>query len=101
MGLYATAALRGMQARHPLIGDVRCPGLLIGVELVRDRETKEPATTEALELYRRAMDYGVIFGTTKYAGLGNVVKFKPPLCVTREEMDQALNVFDKVLSEIE
>jgi 4-aminobutyrate aminotransferase/(S)-3-amino-2-methylpropionate transaminase len=54
-----------------------------------------------LEVYRRGMDYGVIFGTTRYAGLGNVVKFKPPLCVTREEMDQALNVFDKVLSEIE
>ena len=101
MGRYATAALRGMQSRHPIIGDVRCPGLLIGVELVRDPETKEPATTEALEVYRRGMDYGVIFGTTRYAGLGNVVKFKPPLCVTREEMDQALNVFDKVLSEIE
>ena len=101
MGQYATAALRGMQSRHPIIGDVRCPGLLIGVELVLDRETKEPATKEALEVYRRGMDYGVIFGTTKYAGLGNVVKFKPPLCVTREEMDTALNVFDKVLTDME
>ena len=90
-----------MQSRHPIIGDVRCPGLLIGVELVLDRETKEPATKEALEVYRRGMDYGVIFGTTKYAGLGNVVKFKPPLCVTREEMDTALNVFDKVLTDME
>jgi 4-aminobutyrate aminotransferase-like enzyme len=75
--------------------------LLIGVELVRDPKTKEPASAEALEVYRRGMALGVIFGTTKYAGLGNVVKFKPPLCVTRAEMDQALNVFDKVLSEIE
>ena len=64
MGRYATAALRGMQSRHPLIGDVRCPGLLIGVELVRDRTTKEPAQKEALELYRRGLDHGVIFGTT-------------------------------------
>lgn len=101
MGQYATAALRGMQSRHPIIGDVRCPGLLIGVELVRDPVTKEPATTEALEVYRRALDLGVMFGTTKYAGLGNVVKFKPPLCVTREEMDRALTLFDKVLTEIE
>jgi len=101
MGRYGTAALRGMQLRHPMIGDVRGPGLLIGVELVRDPETKEPASAEALEVYRRGMALGVIFGTTKYAGLGNVVKFKPPLCVTRAEMDQALNVFDKVLSEIE
>jgi 4-aminobutyrate aminotransferase-like enzyme len=101
MGQYATAALKGLQTQHPLIGDVRCPGLLIGVELVRDRTTKEPATEEALEVYRRSMELGVIFGTTKYAGLGNVVKFKPPLCVTRQEVDTALTVFDRVLTEIE
>jgi 4-aminobutyrate aminotransferase-like enzyme len=101
MGRYATAALRGMQAKHPMIGDVRCPGLLIGVELVRDRKTKEPARAETLEVYRRGLEHGVIFGTTKYAGLGNVVKFKPPLCISREEMDHALSVFDAVLTEIE
>jgi 4-aminobutyrate aminotransferase-like enzyme len=100
MGRYATAALRGMQSRHEIIGDVRCPGLLIGVELVRDRETKEPATTETIEVYERGLAHGVIFGSTRYAGLGNVVKFKPPLCVTREEMDRALGVFDDVLTEI-
>lgn len=100
MGQYATAALRGMQKRHSIIGDVRCPGLLIGVELVTDLETKEPAAKEALEVYRGALRRGVILGTTKYAGLGNVIKFKPPLCVTRAEMDFALNVFDEVLTEI-
>ena len=100
MGRYATAALHGMQSRHDIIGDVRGPGLLIGVELVRDRTTKEPAREEALAVYRAGLDHGVIFGTTKYAGLGNVVKLKPPLCVTREEMDRALNVFDKVLGEL-
>lgn len=101
MGQYATAALKGLQTQHPLIGEVRCPGLLIGVELVRDRKTKEPAREEALEVYRRSMELGVIFGTTRYAGLGNVVKFKPPLCVTRQEVDTALAVFDQVLTEIE
>jgi 4-aminobutyrate aminotransferase-like enzyme len=100
MGQYATAALRGMQNTHRLIGDVRCPGLLIGVELVTDRETKEPATDAALAVYRGALDRGVILGTTKYAGLGNVVKFKPPLCITREEMDYALNVFNDVLTDV-
>jgi 4-aminobutyrate aminotransferase-like enzyme len=100
MGRYATAALQGMQSRHEIIGDVRCPGLLIGVELVKDRETKEPAKKETIEVYERGIDHGVIFGSTKYAGLGNVIKFKPPLCVTREEMDRALNVFDEVLTEI-
>ena len=100
IGQYATAALRGMQKKHPIIGDVRCPGLLIGVELVKDPVTKEPAAEAALAVYRGALERGVILGTTKYAGLGNVVKFKPPLCISREEMDYALNVFDDVLTDI-
>jgi 4-aminobutyrate aminotransferase-like enzyme len=101
MGQYASAALHEMQPRHRLIGDIRGPGLLIGVELVRDHETKEPATAETLELYRRALDLGVIFGTTKYAGLGNVVKVKPPFTITRDQMDHVLDVLDRVLTSIE
>ena len=58
MGKYATDGLRAMQPRHPLIGDIRGPGLLIGVELVRDQQTREPAAAEALEAYRRALDLG-------------------------------------------
>lgn len=100
MGRYATAALRGMQSRHEIIGDVRCPGLLIGVELVKDRQTKEPARAETIEVYERGLERGVIYGSTRYAGLGNVIKFKPPLCVSREEMDRALSTFDDILTEI-
>lgn len=100
LGRYATAALKGMQSRHEIIGDVRCPGLLIGVELVKDRQTKEPAPKETAQVVELGMERGVIFGSTKYAGLGNVVKFKPPLCITREEMDRALNVFDEILTEL-
>ena len=76
-------------------------GLLIGVELVRDQETEEQATAETLEVYRRAMDLGVIFGTTKYAGLGNVLKVKPPFTITRAQTDQVLKVLDQVLTAIE
>ena len=101
MGRYASAALHEMKGRHRLIGDIRGPGLLIGVELVRDQNTKEPATAETLELYRRALDLGVIFGTTKYAGLGNVVKVKPPFTINQAQMDHVLDVFDKVLTSIE
>jgi len=101
MGQYASRALRAMQPRHPLIGDIRGPGLLIGIELVRDRETREPAPAETLEVYRRAMDLGVIFGTTRYAGLGNVLKVKPPFTISRDQMDRVLDVLDQVLTAVE
>jgi 4-aminobutyrate aminotransferase-like enzyme len=101
MGKYATDGLRAMQSRHRLIGDIRGPGLLIGVELVRDQGTREPATTETLGVYRRALDLGVIFGTTRYAGLGNVLKIKPPFTITREQLDRVLDVLDQVLTTIE
>jgi 4-aminobutyrate aminotransferase-like enzyme len=101
MGRYATEVLGRMKVRHRLIGDVRGPGLLIGIELVRDQQTREPATAETLEVYRRAMDQGVIFGTTRYAGLGNVLKVKPPFTITRAQMDRVLDVLDQVLTTVE
>ena len=101
MGRYATDALLEMKPRHPLIGDIRGPGLLIGIELVLDQDTKEPAISETLEVYRRAMDLGVIFGTTKYDGLGNVLKIKPPFVITKAQMDRVLTVLDEVLTVIE
>jgi len=101
MGRYATDALLEMKPRHPLIGDIRGPGLLIGIELVLDQDTKEPAISETLEVYRQAMDLGVIFGTTKYDGLGNVLKIKPPFVITKAQMDRVLTVLDEVLTVIE
>jgi 4-aminobutyrate aminotransferase-like enzyme len=101
MGAYATAGLRELQPRHRLIGDVRGPGLLIGVELVRDQVSREPAPAETLEVYRRAADLGVIFGTTRYAGLGNVLKVKPPFTITRAQLDRVLQVLDQVLTDVE
>ncbi|NMC13966.1 MAG: aspartate aminotransferase family protein [Chloroflexi bacterium] len=101
MGAYATKLLHEFEKRHPLIGNVRGPGLNIGIELVRDRNTKEPAAHEALQVYSRGLDQGVIFGTTRYGGIGNVVKIKPPLCINQEQMDHVLEVFDQILTEIE
>jgi 4-aminobutyrate aminotransferase/4-aminobutyrate aminotransferase/(S)-3-amino-2-methylpropionate transaminase len=98
LGRHATGRLREMQERHPLIGDVRCPGLNIGIELVRDRVTKEPANAEASAIYRRAQERGLLLGTTRYAGLGNVMKIKPPLCITRESADRFVDALDLVLA---
>jgi len=83
------------------MGDVRCPGLFTAVELVKDRETKEPAHKEAEQVYDLGLRHGVMFGTSRYAGLGNVVKIKPPLTISRADMDRVIEVFDRVLTEIE
>ncbi|HEX9043906.1 MAG TPA: aspartate aminotransferase family protein [Candidatus Limnocylindrales bacterium] len=101
MGTYTTARLEEMATRHPLIGDIRGPGLMLGIELVRDRVTKEPAPKEATQVYKRGMERGVIFGTSRYGGRGNVVKIKPSLTITRDQMNRVLDVFDDILGELE
>lgn len=101
MGAYATAELLKLKDRHPLIGDVRGPGLLIGVELVLDQKLKTPALDETVQVYERGLTRGVIFGETRYSRLGNVIKFKPSLVVSREELDVAIQAFDAILTELE
>lgn len=106
LGQRATARLRQMQEDHPLIGDVRGPGLFIGVELVEDPETKVPATERATALVELAMERGVIFDLDMpdvVHGLPtrrNVVKIKPPLTITEEQLDRALDVFEEVLETV-
>ncbi|WP_223839169.1 aspartate aminotransferase family protein [Saccharopolyspora pogona] len=100
-GRYATERLREMQTRHPLIGEVRSPGLMVSIELVRDRVTKEPAVTEAHEVFLRAQEKGVIFGESRYANLGSLIKIKPPLDIPRALLSRALDVLDETLTEVE
>lgn len=100
-GAYATQRLHEIADRRKLIGDIRGPGLFVSVELVKDRKTKEPAARAALEVYRRGVEKGVLFGESRYAGLGNLIKIKPPLDCTHEQMSFALDVLDEVLGSIE
>ena len=100
-GAYATQRLHEMADRHRLIGNIRGPGLFVSVELVKDRTTKEPAPRAASEVYRRGVEKGVLFGESRYAGLGNLIKIKPPLDCSHEQMSFALDVFDDVLGSIE
>jgi len=100
-GHYATARLLEMQQRHPLIGDVRSPGLMVSIDLVRDRETKEPATIESHEVFVEAQKRGVILGEARYADLGSLIKVKPPLDIPRAMLAQALDVLDEVLTVVE
>ncbi len=97
LGTYALDRLTAMKVRHPLIGDVRGLGLLLGVELVADRTTRAQATDQAEAVMYRALSRGLSFKTT----MGNVLTLTPPLTITREDMDRALAILDECLTEVE
>ncbi len=96
VGTYWIEQLRKLANKHTLIGDVRGMGLMIGVELVEDRATKAPATARTAEVLERAKEHGLLIGK---GGLrGNVLRIKPPFCITREDADFAVAVLDRVLA---
>ncbi len=97
VGAHALAKLEELKASHPLIGDVRGLGLLLGVELVRDRATKEPAIDETDAVLYRCLERGLSFKTT----LGNVLTLTPPLIITEAEVDHAVAIIDEALHETE
>src|SRR5262245_46037451 len=97
VGAHLMNGLKALMDRHPLIGDVRGRGLMVGVELVRDRTTKERATDERDAVVNAAFNRGMlILGAGK-----NAVRFSPPLVLTREQADTAVRIFDESLTEIE
>ena len=100
MGAIFTIRLRELQDKYELIGDIRGPGLMIGVELVKDRKTKEPAREETTRFVMEGIKRGVIFGESKYLGLGNIVKIKPPLVITEEQVYRTLEVFEDIVREL-
>jgi alanine-glyoxylate transaminase/(R)-3-amino-2-methylpropionate-pyruvate transaminase len=71
---------------------------MLGVELVRDRETKEPANTETIELLERCKEHGLLIG--KGGLYGNVLRIKPPMCLTRDDADFLVDCLDEVLGTI-
>jgi alanine-glyoxylate transaminase/(R)-3-amino-2-methylpropionate-pyruvate transaminase len=96
VGGHFKSGLEELQQRHPLVGDVRGMGLMLGVELVRDRESKEPATAETAVVLEEARSMGVLVG--KGGLFGNVLRIKPPMCITRDDVDFALAVLDRALA---
>lgn len=82
MGLFMTERLKEMEKNYELIGEVRGPGLFIGVEIIKDKKTKEPAPQEANQIILKSLEKGALFGLSNVAGVGNVIKIKPPLIIT-------------------
>jgi len=97
VGGYLMDGLRALADRHCLIGDVRGRGLMIGVELVRDRQTKERAIQERDAVVTAAFNRGLLL-----LGAGrNTIRFSPPLVLSREQADTAIRIFDEALGEVE
>lgn len=97
VGGLLKAGLAGLGERHELVGAVHGQGLYLGVDLVRDRHTREPAVAEAEAVCERLRDLGVIAQPT--GDLGNIVKVKPPLCITADSARFAVEAFDRVLTD--
>lgn len=97
LGAYALERLQEMSGKHRLMGCVMGIGLHIGLDLVRDRQTKERAVREAEMIMFRCMEKGLAFKTIE----GNMITLRPALVITREEMDWALDVLDESIGEIE
>ena len=93
------SGLQELATRHRLIGDVRGMGLMLGVELVRDRKTKEPAKEETLAVMEQTRELGLLIG--KGGLTGNVLRIKPPMCIAAEDVDFALGVLDVALARVE
>ncbi len=97
VGERLKAGLAGLMDEHPLIGDVRGLGLFLGFELVRDRETLEPAADEATYIANRMRDHGLLISTD--GPLHNVLKLKPPLVFSEANADLLVATLDKILGE--
>ena len=96
VGDHIVARINELATRHPLIGTVHGSGLYMGVELVRDRTTLEPAVVETAAICERMRELGVIVQPT--GDRQNVLKMKPPMCITRESADFFVDMLDRVLT---
>jgi alanine-glyoxylate transaminase / (R)-3-amino-2-methylpropionate-pyruvate transaminase len=95
VGARLKNGLKKLMAEHAIVGDVRGMGLMLGMELVRDRSSKEPAKAETLDVLEQAREMGVLFGK---GGIdGNVLRIKPPMCITADDADFAVEVLHRAL----
>jgi 4-aminobutyrate aminotransferase len=99
MGKFIIKRLKEMMSTHEIIGDVRGRGLIVGLELVKDRSTKEPASLETAKVCYRAWELGLI---TIYVGIySNVIEITPPLIITREQCERGLDLLENAIKDVE
>lgn len=98
VGGYLKQKLLELQQKHTLIGEVRGLGLMLGVELVKDRQSKEPAAAETADIVEQAKGRGLLLG--KGGLYGNVIRIKPPMCITKADCDFLADCLDECLENI-
>ena len=98
VGELLRQGLLELQDKHALIGEVRGLGLMLGVELVRNRDSKEPASDEAADLMEMCKQRGLILG--KGGLFGNTMRIKPPMCITADDVDFMIATMDDCLQTI-
>ena len=97
LGSHALARMQTMMKNHKLIGDVRGLGLLLGIELIKDPGTRERAVEEAEAVMYAALRRGLNFKVT----MGNILQLTPPLIIEQNQLDDALDILDASLTEVE
>jgi len=97
VGDYWLVGLAELQKKHELLGDVRGSGLFLGLDLVTNRETREPATAQANYVVNRLREFGVLAGTD--GPHHNVIKLRPPLIFTESDADLFSETLDAILGE--
>lgn len=100
MGNYLAAGLRELQDRHEIIGDVRGFGLLQGVELVKDRETRAPDAETGRAITARCMELGLSMNIVSVGSMSAIWRIAPPLTVTHDEIDRALAILDQAIGDV-
>jgi 2,2-dialkylglycine decarboxylase (pyruvate) len=98
LGERLRAGLLELQRKHEAIGDVRGQGLLLGVDLVADRDTRAAAPEYSVAVTNRALELGVNINIVKFPGFGSVLRIAPPLTATTDEIDLGLEMLDRALT---
>jgi alanine-glyoxylate transaminase/(R)-3-amino-2-methylpropionate-pyruvate transaminase len=98
LGNYILAGLNKLKEKHKVVGDVRGKGLMLGIEMVKDRATKAPASPECAAVLEHAREMGLLIGK---GGLwGQTIRFAPPMCITQADADFLLEVLDAAFAKL-
>lgn len=96
-GALLKEGLLDIQSRYEQVGDVRGEGLMMGMEIVKDKESKEPAPELFAEMFEKTKDHGLLLG--KGGRFGTTFRIQPPMCITEKDVEFSLDVFERSIKE--